>query len=204
MAVKRLCPSLSLLHTHAHTLSISLSLSHTHKVNLPQSLTLSHCLSRWTDSKYKGKTYLPLSSLADKVVTAKGERDEQKIPSGTWAASPSPSLSPSHYSASQYGTTTDNDRNREGYSRNQNPFQNEQGGGGVSKSNSYPYPHPSPYSQYRNSTGALSHSSSSSRYENRYSVGGGDRGGGDGLDNYISPFPYRDQTAPRKSINESN
>lgn len=38
----------------------------------------------WKDTSYQGKTYLPLSSDPDKVVTKTGEKDEVKTPQITW------------------------------------------------------------------------------------------------------------------------
>ena len=108
-----------------------------------------HCTHRWTDSEYKGKTYLPLSSLPEKVVTTRGERDEQKVPYGTWAASASSSSSPARairdrlesegprigYDRDSFNTNRDRDRDV-GYSSS--PY-----------SHPHPYRQPSPYSDRR-------------------------------------------------------
>ena len=131
---------------------------------------------RWTDSKYKGKTYLPLSSAVDKVVTAKGEKDEQKILTGTWSAHTN--LSQNSYRDSSSSRNREGRDGREGYGNryesdtynhhnNYTSNYDDKHSGHVRESNAYPYPHPSPYSEYRartGSTGSLSHSPSQSKY----------------------------------------
>ena len=51
--------------------------------------------NRWVDTTYKGKTYLPLSTKPDQVVTKVGEKDEAKfLLKGTWSTSSVPSEPP--------------------------------------------------------------------------------------------------------------
>jgi hypothetical protein len=100
---------------------------------------------RWTDSEYKGKTYLPLSSLPEKVVTSRGERDEQKDPYGTWAASSSSSPARAIRDRGE-GPRTGFDRD----SFNPDKYQDRDVGFSSSPySYSSPYRHPSPYSDRR-------------------------------------------------------
>lgn len=62
----------------------------------------------WLSTTYKGKIFLPLSSLPDKVVTKAGEKDVLAVPSTVYERSPSHSVSRSYnYTDSRVATSPD-------------------------------------------------------------------------------------------------
>ena len=159
---------------------------------------MSSCLSpcsshRWTDSNYKGKTYLPLSTAADKVVTSVGERDEQRTLAGTWTScSSSNSPGRSREAPSSYRSDYQSQHTSDIYDITSSS-------GRPVLSHSYPYPHPSPYSHLKSNTAAFSQPQSQSYSQPRFGGGGGDGRGNDNgsgsLQTYRSPF--RDSSALR-------
>lgn len=40
----------------------------------------------WKDTQYKGKIFLPLSTMSDKIVTKKGEKDAKTVPTTVWSS----------------------------------------------------------------------------------------------------------------------
>ncbi len=107
----------------------------------------------WTGASYKGKTYLPLSSDPEKVVTRAGEKDEQAVPRGTWSYARPPEEDAQYGHGHGYGA---------GYGQPQ--LQAQQG---------YVYGIPSSYSQHPPSANAGGGGGGSGSYPSYGRSGGG-------------------------------